>query len=143
MAEARKGDTVKVHYTGKLDDGTVFDSSEGRQPLEFQLGSGSVIPGFEEAVVGMQEGESKTTQIPAEQAYGPYHDEMLLTVPRDQFPPDLDPQVGQELQLRQQDGQTFVVQVKDVSDGEVTLDANHPLAGEDLTFDIQLVEVAA
>ncbi len=143
MPEAKKGDTVKVHYTGKLEDGTVFDSSQGRQPLEFQLGSGSVIPGFEEAIVGMQEGETKTAQIPADQAYGPYHDEMLMTVPRDQFPPDLEPEVGQELELRQQDGQAFVVQVKDVSDGEVTLDANHPLAGEDLTFDIQLVQIAA
>jgi peptidylprolyl isomerase len=143
VPEAKKGDTVKVHYTGKLEDGTVFDSSQGRQPLEFQLGSGSVIPGFEEAIVGMQEGESKTTQIPADQAYGPYHDEMLLTVPREQFPPDIEPEVGQELELRQQDGQSFVVQVKDVSDGEVTLDANHPLAGEDLTFDIQLVQIAA
>lgn len=143
MAQAKKGDKVQVHYTGKLDDGTVFDSSQGRDPLEFQLGSGSVIPGFEEAVMGMQEGESKTTHIPADQAYGEYHDEMLLTVPRDQFPPDLEPQVGQELQLREQDGQTFVVQVKDVSDDEVTLDANHPLAGEDLTFDIQLVKVQA
>jgi peptidylprolyl isomerase len=143
VPEAKKGDTVKVHYTGKLEDGTVFDSSQGRQPLEFQLGSGSVIPGFEEAIVGMQEGENKTTQIPADQAYGAYHDEMLLTVPRDQFPPDIEPEVGQELELRQQDGQSFVVQVKDVSEGEVTLDANHPLAGEDLTFDIQLVQIAA
>ncbi len=143
MAQAKKGDKVQVHYTGKLDDGTVFDSSQGRDPLEFQLGTGSVIPGFEEAVMGMQEGESKTAYIPADQAYGEYHDEMLLTVSRDQFPPDLEPQVGQELQLREQDGQTFVVQVKDVSDDEVTLDANHPLAGEDLTFDIQLVKVQA
>ncbi len=143
MAQAKKGDKVQVHYTGKLDDGTVFDSSQGRDPLEFQLGTGSVIPGFEEAVVGMQEGENKTAHIPADQAYGEYHDEMLLTVPRDQFPPDVEPQVGQELQLREQDGQTFVVQVKDVSGDEVTLDANHPLAGEDLTFDIQLVRVQA
>jgi peptidylprolyl isomerase len=143
VAQAKKGDKVQVHYTGKLEDGTVFDSSQGRDPLEFQLGTGSVIPGFEEAVVGMQEGESKTTHIPADQAYGEYHDEMLLTVPREQFPPDIEPQVGQELQLREQDGQTFVVQVKDVSGDEVTLDANHPLAGEDLTFDIQLVRVQA
>lgn len=143
MPEAKRGDTVKVHYTGRLEDGTVFDSSQGRQPLEFQLGSGSVIPGFEEAIVGMQEGESKTALILADEAYGPYHDEMLLTVPRDQFPPDIEPEVGQDLELRQQDGQTVVVQVKDVSDGEVTLDANHPLAGEDLTFDIQLVQIAA
>ncbi len=143
MAQAKKGDTVKVHYTGKLDDGTVFDSSQGREPLEFRLGTGSVIPGFEEAVEGMQEGEIKTAHIPADQAYGEYHDEMLLSVPREQFPPDIEPQVGQELQLRQQDGQTLVVQVTDVSDGEVTLDANHPLAGENLTFDIQLVQVQA
>ncbi len=142
MSEAKNGDNVQVHYTGKLDDGTVFDSSEGRDPLEFQLGSGSVIPGFEAAVVGMQEGESRSTHIPSEEAYGPHREELVLTVPRSEFPPDLNPEVGQQLQVRQQSGEPFVVTVVDVSDAEVKLDANHPLAGEALNFDIKLVKIA-
>ncbi len=141
MTQAKNGDTVKVHYTGKLDNGNVFDTSENREPLEFTLGEGQVIPGFENAVVGMQPGESKTTAIPAEEAYGEHHEEMVIQVPRDQFPPDVQPEVGQQLQVRQQNGQSFVVNVTDVSDDTVTLDANHPLAGENLTFDISLVEI--
>lgn len=142
MAEAKKGDNVKVHYTGKLDDGTVFDSSKGKEPLEFQVGSGNVIPGFETAVVGMSEGETRTTRIPADEAYGPYQEENVITVSRDEFPPELDPQVGEQLQVKQGDGQSFVVRVKQVSDNDVTLDANHPLAGQALTFDIELVQIA-
>ncbi len=141
MTEAKNGDKVKVHYTGKLEDGTVFDSSQGREPLDFQIGAHNVIAGFENAIVGMQEGESKTTHIPADEAYGPYQEEMVLTVPRDQFPPDIDPQVGEQLQLRTSNNDSFMVRVKEVTDSEVTLDANHPLAGEALTFDIQLVQV--
>ncbi len=141
MAEAKNGDNVKVHYTGRLDDGSVFDSSEGHEPLEFTLGQGQVIPGFESAVNGMTEGEVKTTQIPADEAYGPHYPEMVLVVPRSQLPPDMNPQVGDQLELQQENGQSFVVNVTDVSDDEITLDANHPLAGKDLTFDIRLVRV--
>ncbi|MEM6752476.1 MAG: peptidylprolyl isomerase [Cyanobacteria bacterium P01_C01_bin.38] len=141
MAQAKAGDNVKVHYTGKLDDGTVFDSSVEREPLEFSLGSGNVIPGFEEAIVGMAPGESKTTQIPPEQAYGPTREELVITVEKEQIPTDLSVEVGQQLQISQNNGQVIPVIVTDVSDSKVTLDANHPLAGQQLTFDIELVEV--
>lgn len=142
MAQAKAGDTVKVHYTGKLDDGTVFDSSVDREPLEFTIGSGNIIPGFEQAVVGMSLGESKTEIIPTDQAYGPHLDEMVVVVDRQQMPEEIDPQVGQQLQIQQQNGQVLPVVITDVSGASVTLDANHPLAGEDLTFDIKLVEIA-
>ena len=142
MAQAKKGDTVKVHYTGKLEDGTVFDTSIERDPLQFTIGEGQVIPGFEQAVVGMNPGESKTTKVPADKAYGPHRKEMVLAVDRNQFPVDLKPKIGQQLQSRQADGRTIRVTVTDVSESSVTLDANHPLAGKDLTFDIQLVEIA-
>ncbi len=142
MTQAKNGDSVKVHYTGKLNDGTVFDSSEGREPLEFTLGEGQVIPGFESAVVGMNTGETKTTEIPSDEAYGPHHPEMVLVVPRSQFPPDIKPEVGDQLQLSQTNGESFVVSVTDVTPEAVTLDANHPLAGKDLTFDIKLVDVS-
>lgn len=140
MAKAQAGSTVRVHYTGRLEDGTVFDSSEGRDPLEFEVGGGQVIAGFDEAVTGMEPGEEQTVTIPAEQAYGPRRDELLLEVPREQFPSDLDPQEGQRLQM-QQGGQVAVVTVAEVGEDAVTIDANHPLAGRDLTFDLQLVEV--
>lgn len=141
MVQAKQGDTVKVHYTGKFEDGTVFDTSMNREPLEFTIGEGQLIPGFEKAVVGMEPGQSRTTEVPAAEAYGPYDEEMLLVVGKDQFPADVDPQIDQQLQVRQADGRTFVVRVTDVSDVEVTLDANHPLAGEDLTFEIELLEI--
>lgn len=141
MTQAKAGDNVKVHYTGKLDDGTVFDSSVEREPLQFSLGSGNVIPGFEEAIVGMAPGESKTTQIPPDQAYGPQRDELVITVEKEQIPTDLSVAVGQQLQISQNNGQVIPVMVTDVSDSKVTLDANHPLAGQQLTFDIELVEV--
>lgn len=141
MAQAKLGDTVAVHYTGKLDDGTVFDSSEGGQPLEFALGSGNVIPGFEQAVLGMSPGDSKTATIPSDDAYGPYYEERVLVVDRQQIPPDLPVEVGSQLQIQQQGGMVIPVVVTDVTDGEITLDANHPLAGEDLTFDIRLVSI--
>ena len=142
MVQAKPGDTVKIHYTGKLDDGTVFDSSVNREPLEFTLSGGQVIPGFDEAVLGMSPGESKTQKIPMDQAYGPHRDEMVLEISRQQIPPDLEPEVGQQLQVQQENGQTIPVFVTEVTESKVTLDANHPLAGEDLTFDIQLVEIA-
>ncbi|HID96064.1 MAG TPA: peptidylprolyl isomerase [Candidatus Latescibacteria bacterium] len=141
MAQAKNGDTVKVHYTGKLEDGTVFDTSINRDPLQFTIGGGQLIPGFEQAVVGMNPGESKTAKVPADKAYGPHLEEMVLVVDRNQFPVDLKPEVGQQLQSRQPDGRTFVVTVTDVSESSVTLDANHPLAGKDLIFDIQLIEI--
>ncbi len=142
MVQAKSGDTVKVHYTGKLDDGTVFDSSSNREPLEFTVDGGQVIPGFDKAVIGMSPGDSKTEKIPMEQAYGPYQSEMVLQVSKQQMPPDLQPEVGQQLQIQQANGQVIPVLVTEVTDSDVTLDANHPLAGEDLTFDIQLVEIA-
>ena len=142
MAQAKTGDTVKVHYTGKLDDGTVFDTSADREPLEFKIGEGQLIPDFEQAVVGMNAGESKTIQIPSDNAYGPHHEEMIMVVDRKEFPQDLEPKVDQRLQVRQPDGQEFVVTVTAVSETNVTLDGNHPLAGKDLTFDIQLAEIA-
>ena len=141
MAQAKKGDAVKVHHTGKFEDGKVFDSSVERDPLQFTIGKGQVIPGFEQAVIGMNPGESKTAKIPAGKAYGSYRKEMVGDVKRDQFPANLNPKTGQRLQLRQADGRTIKVMVIDVSESNVTLDANHPLAGKDLAFDIQLVEI--
>lgn len=141
MAQAKPGDTVKVHYTGKLEDGTAFDTSIGYDPLQFTIGENQVISGFEDAVVGMNPGESKTVKVPADKAYGPHREEMVVEVSRNQLPADLKPEVGQQLQSRQPDGRTFVVTVTDVSESSVTLDANHPLAGKDLIFDIQLIEI--
>ena len=135
---ATQGDTVRVHYTGTLTDGTEFDSSAGREPLEFTLGSGQVIPGFDAGVTGMEPGETKTVMILAADAYGPRRDEMMLTVGADQFPDEMDPEVGQQLQLSQPDGQAVVVTVAEVTDDGVLLDANHPLAGEDLRFELTL-----
>lgn len=153
MAEAKQGDKVTVHYTGRLDDGTVFDSSECHDhdcgcgsgsesgPLEFTIGEGGVIPGFEQAVLGMTPGDSKTVFIPADQAYGPRMDEMVAEVERSALPDDMAPAVGQQLEVTQEDGHTFPVLITEVTDSMVTLDANHPLAGRDLTFDIKLVTI--
>ncbi len=141
MAQAKNGDTVKVHYTGKLEDGTVFDSSLDRDPVEFTIGEGDLISGFERAVMGMESGDSKTITIPAEQGYGAHHEELVTEVEKDQFPPDIEAKVGQQLQLQSQDGRQMIVTVTEVSDSSVKLDANHPLAGKDLTFDLQLVEI--
>ena len=138
---ANDGDTVRVHYTGKLEDNTEFDSSLEREPLEFTLGEGTILPGFEEAVRGMHVGQSKTVTISPEEAYGPYLDEMVLVVEREQLPPELNPAVGQQLQMQQQDGRAVNVLVTDVSEATITVDANHPLAGKDLTFEIELVEI--
>ncbi len=142
MTQAKQGDKVKVDYTGKLKNGSVFDSSASREPLEFMIGNGQVIPDFEDAVVGMNPGDSKTIEIPAVRAYGPRHEDLVIAIDREQFPPDINPEVGDQLQISQPDGRASVVTVTDINDSSVTLDANHPLAGEDLTFDIQLVEVA-
>ncbi|MFN3597530.1 MAG: peptidylprolyl isomerase [Rubricoccaceae bacterium] len=143
MATAKTGDTVHIHYTGRLDDGTVFDSSEGREPLAFTLGEGQVIPGFEHGVAGMAEGEQKTITIPVEEAYGPYESRLVLNVPRAQFPEDYEPEIGQRLQVGLEDGSVLEVEVVGVGDETVSLDANHPLAGEALTFDLSLVRIGA
>lgn len=141
MAQAQQGDTVKVHYTGTLTDGTVFDSSQSRDPLQFTVGSGEVISGFNDGVQGMEVGESRTVTVAAGQAYGPHQDELLVELERQQVPSDIDLEMGQQLQIVREDGQTFVVRVTDLSEDSVTLDANHPLAGQDLTFEIQLIEI--
>ncbi|HUV02332.1 MAG TPA: peptidylprolyl isomerase [Desulfobacteria bacterium] len=141
MAQAKNGDTVKVHYTGKLEDGSVFDSSIDQDPLEFTIGESQVIPSFEQAVVGMDLNETKTVKIPEDKAYGPHRAELVAEVDRSQLPADLEPEIGQQLEGRQPDGQVVVATVIDVSESNVTLDANHPLAGKDLTFEIQLVAI--
>jgi peptidylprolyl isomerase len=141
MSKAKSGSTVKVHYTGKLDDGRVFDSSFEGDPIQFKIGEEKLLPDFEKAVVGMDIGESKTIQIESTNAYGPYHDKLVMPVNRDQLPSELEPKVGQYLETTMKDGQAIVFQVVEVNDASVTLDANHPLAGQDLTFDIQLMEI--
>jgi peptidylprolyl isomerase len=141
MGQAKLGDTVKVHYTGKLDDGTVFDSSAERDPLQFSIGEGLVIPGFEQAVVGMTPGESKRTNISADEAYGPYRPELVMVVEKERIPTDVSVEVGQMLQISQSNGQAIPVVVTEVSDSQITLDANHPLAGQELIFEIQLVQI--
>ncbi len=143
MAAAKSGDTVRVHYTGRLSDGTVFDSSEGREPLEFTLGEQQVISGFDRAVSGMQVGESVTVTIPVDDAYGRHRDNLVIQVDQTQFPADIKPELGLSLRMQQPDGSTVRVRITALEAGKVTLDANHPLAGEDLVFDIELVEILA
>jgi peptidylprolyl isomerase len=142
MSIASHGNTVKVHYTGVLNDGTQFDSSVGREPLEFTLGMGNVIPGFEQAVLGMVAGQSKSVTIPANEAYGEYQGELLHRLPREQLPDDIELTVGLPLQAQGPEGQIVHFVVADFDAESVTLDANHPLAGQDLTFQIELLEVA-
>lgn len=141
MQQVKSGDTIQVHYHGKLTDGSTFDSSEGRNPLEFEVGSGMVIPGFDNGVTGMTIGEKKTIVIPADQAYGPRADEMIMEFPKTQFPPDLTPEVGMQLNMSNGSGQQFPVRIVDVKEEVVVLDANHPLAGETLHFDLELVAI--
>ncbi len=143
MAPAKTGDTVMVHYTGRLDYGSVFDSSEGGEPFELTLGEGLVIPGFEAAVTGMSPGDTRTTKIPAHEAYGAHRPELVMEVGRDQLDANLKPQVGDQLRSEQPDGGQFTVIVTAVSESSITVDANHPLAGKDLTFEITLVEILA
>jgi len=142
MSKAKNGDTVKVHYTGKLEDGTVFDSSENKEPLEFKIGEGQVIAGFEEAVIGMDRGDSKTARIPAHKAYGPHREDMVIEVDRDKLSSDTVPKKGELWQISRENDEPIIVMVADVDDKKVTLDANHPLAGKDLTFDIQVEEIS-
>ena len=141
MSTAKQGDTVQIHYTGTLEDGTVFDSSEGRDPLSFTLGHGQVISGFEEAALGMEVGETKTTHIEVDDAYGERRDDLVLEVPREQLPSELEVDVGTPLQLQQPDGQAVPVTVTALDESTVTLDANHPLAGQALTFELTLVDI--
>lgn len=141
MSQAKSGDTVKIHYTGTLEDGTEFDSSAGREPLEFALGGGQVIPGFDSAVDGMSVGENKTVTIPAGEAYGDRHDQLVQEVPKSALPPEMEPSVGMQLQSQSPEGQVMNLIITEVADESVTVDANHPLAGQALTFAIELVEI--
>jgi FKBP-type peptidyl-prolyl cis-trans isomerase 2 len=141
LSHVSKTDKVRVHYTGKTDDGVIFDSSVEREPLEFTMGQGQLIPGFEQAVEGMKVGDSTTVRIPADQAYGEKRDDMVVELSRQQIPPDIQPEVGMVLQMQQPDGMPLNVTVTQVTEDSVTLDANHPLAGQALTFNIELVEI--
>jgi len=141
MPVATKGNTVKVHYTGTLQNGQVFDSSENREPIEFVVGDGNMIKGFDTAVEGMETGSNKRVVIPSEEAYGEKRQDMVVDIPIDQVPPEIKPEVGMDLSIQNQNGQPTPVKVVHVDEEKITLDANHPLAGEDLTFDITLVEI--
>ena len=141
MTQAKTGDTVHFHYTGTLDDGSVFDSSQGRDPLSFKLGAGQIIPGLDAAIDGMRVGEQKTVTIAAAEAYGPWRPEAQQAIPRDQIPDHIPLDPGTQLQMQAQDGQAIPVVVAEVSEAEVVLDANHPLAGKDLTFAVEVVAI--
>lgn len=143
MSHAKSGDTVKIHYTGTLDDGTEFDSSAGREPLEFVLGSGQVIPGFDNAVDGMEIGENKKVRLDADDAYGQRIEQLIQEVPMSALPDDIEPKVGMGLQSQSPDGQVMQLTVTEVGDDSITVDANHPLAGQALSFDIELVAIAS
>lgn len=141
MAQVKSGDRVKIHYSGAFDDGTVFDDSKGRGPLEFTVGAQEVIVGMEEALVGMSTGESKCERIAPERAYGAHNPEMTVQVERKHMPDDAEPVVGHQVKITQDDGSTIVAQVTEVTEEHVTLDANHPMAGKELIFDIELLEI--
>lgn len=141
MQQVKKGDTVKVHYHGRLTDGSTFDSSEGREPLSFEVGSGMVIAGFDNGVLGMTKGDKKTIHIPVAEAYGAKQEDLFMEFPIDRFPADMKPEVGMQLNMSNNDGQNFPVVIAEVREDAVILDANHPLAGQDLDFDIELVEI--
>ena len=141
MQQVKSGDTVKVHYQGRLTDGTTFDSSQGRDTLEFKVGSGMVIKGFDNGVMGMQVGDKKTIEIPVDDAYGPEDPQMIMEFPIDRFPEDMKPEPGMQLNMSNGSGQNFPVVITEVKGYIVILDANHPLAGEDLIFDLELVEI--
>ena len=143
MSQAKSGDIVKIHYKGTLDDGSKFDSSEDRDPLEFELGSGQVIPGFDTAVEGMTVGESKNVRLEPEEAYGPRHDQLVQEVERSVLPEDLTPEEGMALQTESPEGQVMQLMVTAITETTITLDANHPLAGQALSFEIELVDVAS
>lgn len=141
MSQAKDGDAVTVHYTGKLEDGTVFDSSVEREPLEFCIGKGEVIPGFEQGAIGMAVGESKSVTIPPDKAYGAPREDLVITAERNQIPENIKPEVGLQLQMQDDSGNDINVTITKLDDEKVTLDANHPLAGKTLVFDIELVKI--
>ena len=141
MTEVKTGDTVAIHYTGTLDDGAVFDSSDGRDPLSFEVGSGQIIPGLDKALPGMSVGEKKTVKVPSDEAYGPVHEEARQAIPREGIPEDIPLDIGVQLQMQTSEGQVVSVTVVAFDSATVTLDANHPLAGKDLTFAIELVSI--
>ena len=141
MDQVKKGDTVKVHYTGKLESGEVFDTSKNRQPIEFIVGSATLIPGIEKGIIGMEIGESKTIEIPPEEAFGNRHEELVVEVMKSEFPDYIAPKIGQRLQIRRPDGQDISVTITGLNEDTLTLDANHALAGYILLFDIELVEI--
>lgn len=141
MQQVQNGDKVKVHYHGTLKTGETFDSSQGRDPLEFTVGSGQVIKGFDEGVKGMQRGEKKTVEIPVGDAYGEKNNEMIFEFPKEQFPADMNPEIGQQLMMSNGPAQSFPVTVTEIKENSILLDANHPLAGQNLIFDLELVEI--
>ena len=141
MSQAKKNDTVKVHYTGKLTSGEVFDSSKDRDPLEFKIGSGQLIPGFDQAVEGMEVNEKKTINIPSEEAYGATNPDLIRNVAQEQLPDNIDPEVGQTLIASGPEGQETRLVITEVHDEHIVVDANHPLAGKDLIFDLELVDI--
>jgi peptidylprolyl isomerase len=141
MTQVKNGDTVSIHYKGTLNDGTTFDSSEGRDPLAFQVGSGQIIPGLDVALPGMSVGDKKTVNVPCDQAYGPVNPNMRQEVPRAEIPAEIPTEVGTRLQMQSQTGQVIPVVVVDANEATITLDANHPLAGQDLTFAIELISI--
>jgi FKBP-type peptidyl-prolyl cis-trans isomerase 2 len=141
MQQVKSGDTVSVHYHGKLTDGSTFDSSEGREPLQFTVGEGQVIKGFDDALIDMKVGDKKTVQIPVADAYGDRRDDMLMEYPKNDFPPDMKPEAGMQLQMSDNQGNVFPVVIAEVLEDAVVLDANHPLAGQDLVFDLELVSI--
>lgn len=141
MTTANKGDTVQIHYTGTLSDGSVFDSSEGRDPLSFEVGSGMIIPGLDVAIPGMAVGDKKTVAIPADQAYGPEHPEARQAIPRSDLPSDIPQEVGTRLQMQNPEGQVVAVVIAEVTETDIIIDANHPLAGKDLTFAIEMIAI--
>lgn len=143
MQQAKDGDKVKVHYTGRLENGETFDSSEGKSPLEFTVGAGQMIKGFDEGVKGMQVGDKKTVEIKSDEAYGERDSNNLIEFPRDQFPANVNPEPGLQLMLSNSEGQQFPVVVSEVKENSVILDGNHPLAGKDLIFDIEMVDIQA
>ncbi len=141
MSLAKIGDTVKVHYTGRLENGKEFDTSKNREPLEFTIGNGSMMPGFEKGIIGMEVGDKKTFTVLPEEAYGPRHEELIATIDKSEFPKHITPRIGLNLQIMQPDGRIMNLTVADMDEDTVTLDANHPLAGRTLIFDVELVEI--
>ena len=141
MSTSAQGDNVKIHYTGKLEDGRVFDSSRDREPLEFKLGDGQIIPGFENGVVGMEIGETRNLEVDPDEAYGQRREDLVVHVPSGEFPDHITPEIGLQLQIKQQDGTPFGVVITEITDEHVTLDANHPLAGQTLYFEVELVDI--